>query len=385
MRSISRSGEQRRNPRGGLTLLVTVTLNPNQLRSHLLPILDLPEVESVVLVADEPAPVLPKLRSIVPPAGLVRVLGRAGAKLVVCTRTARRERPDWVIGYNLVPHGINAYIAGKASKARVMYQQIGGSVEWEGGGWNSDNAVLGRLPRPVPVLEELLLRLIRDCTVVIPMGRTGAESLLRHGVSPDQVEPVPPSFDEERFRRSNNSASNYDLVTVGALIPTKQTSLFLHAVAQLRQDRPGLRAAIVGEGPEYDRLRDLARLLRVDDAVSFLGFREDVERIHLQSKIFVLTSRHEGLSVALTEAMACGLPAVVPAVGDLSDLVVDGRNGFLVQSDDGDEFVRRIGCLLDDDSLRARLGCAAASDAVAHSGRNRVSSLYRRLLRNDWS
>ena len=51
-------------------------------------------------------------------------------KLVTCIQVARRERPDWVLGFNLVPHGINAYLSARGSGARSLYAMIGGPVEW---------------------------------------------------------------------------------------------------------------------------------------------------------------------------------------------------------------------------------------------------------------
>ena len=71
-----------------------------------------------------------------------------------------------------------------------------------------------------------------------------------------------------------------------------------------------------------------------------------MESILIRSKIFVLTSRTEGLSIAMAEAMASGVVPVVANVGDLADLVVDGVTGFLVTLDNVPEFVQRAALLL---------------------------------------
>ncbi len=103
----------------------------------------------------------------------------------------------------------------------------------------------------------------------------------------------------------------------------------------------------------------LAGRLGLAETVEFLGFREDMEHHYTAAKVFVLTSASEGLSLAMMEAMACGLPAVVSAVGDLGDLVRDGVTGYLVRPPERTGFVQAIGCLLDDEPRRARLGAAA--------------------------
>lgn len=332
-------------------------------------------------MADGPAPELPKLRTVVPPPLLVRLLGRAGSKGVMCVLLARRLRPDWIVCYSLVPHGLNAWLAGRlAGRPPVLYHMIGGPREWEGGGWTSDNRITGRLRRPVPVLERLFLALIRSYAAVVTMGELGRRRLTERGVAADRVVAVPASFDAEKFRLRSGAERRYQLVTVGALIPRKRTSDLVAAVARLRADRPELRAAIVGEGPLEAELRAEIAKLGVEDAVDLLGRRDDVEEVYAASEIFVLPSRDEGLSVAQIEAMASGLPAVVSNVGEAADLLRDGRNGYLYPAGDVDALVGRLATLLDDPELRERMGAAAAEDALAHAGRERVTSLYRMIL-----
>jgi glycosyltransferase involved in cell wall biosynthesis len=241
--------------------------------------------------------------------------------------------------------------------------------------------VLGRLPRPVRPLEAFLLWIIRGCAAVVAMGEKGRQALISHGVAPERVHAIPPSIDAERFRPSSNGRRpDYDVVTVGDLLEVKRTHDLLAAVAQLRRSRPGIKLAVVGTGPLESELVARARTLGIADSVDFLGYREDVETVLARSGVFALSSRSEGLSVALCEAMACGVPAVVSDVGELRDLVHDGRNGFVVAPADVDALADRLGRLLADPDLRATLGRAAAADAHAYAGVERISSIYRDVL-----
>jgi Glycosyltransferase Family 4 len=183
-----------------LRLLVTVTFNPNQLRAHLEPIVDLDEVAQVTLIADAPGPRMPKLRTVVPPRWLVRLTGRAGAKLLTGVVISLRERPQWVLGYKLVPHGLNALAIARLTRRRSLIHLVGGPAEWDGGGYRSDNAVLDRLPRPVPALERLLVALIGRADVVAVMGSRARSELIQRGVDPSRVVVVPASVDRHRFR-----------------------------------------------------------------------------------------------------------------------------------------------------------------------------------------
>ncbi|MCA1672992.1 MAG: glycosyltransferase, partial [Actinobacteria bacterium] len=289
-------------------------------------------------------------------------------------------RPHWTVGLNLVPHGINALLAAKVAGGRSLFHMIGGPREILGGGWCSDNAVLGRLPRPVPALERLLVRLVRACDFVAVMGTEARRLLIERGMAADRVVPIPASVDERRFHPRAADGQDYDLVTVSQLIPRKRLDDFVRAVARLRQTRPRLRAAIVGRGPVEADLRTLAERLGVGDAIDFLGFRGDVEELYARSRVFVLTSRSEGLSIAIAEAMASGLPVVVTDVGEVRDLVRDSENGHLFAVGDVDALVRLAAGLLDDPGRCSSLGRRAAADARAVCGPERVRALYRGLL-----
>jgi glycosyltransferase involved in cell wall biosynthesis len=372
-----RSREQRRE----LRLLVTVTLNENQLRAHIQPIVALDQVASVTLVADAHAPSIPKLRSVVPPPSVVRIAGRAGAKLLVCLLLALRERPAWILGYNLVPHAVNALIVARVTRRSSLFHMIGGPVELLGGGWRSDNAVLGRLPRPLPALESLLFWIVRRFTAVAVMGNGAKRLLVSRGVRRDRVISIPAAIDETRFRPCPNRPKDLDIVMVAQLIPRKRPHDFVEAIARLRAHRPGLRAAVVGTGPLENEVREHVARLGVADGVELLGFRSDIEDIYSRSRIFVLTSRYEGLSIALTEAMASGLPVIATDVGEVRDVVRPGENGYLFRVGDVGELVQLADTLLDDPARLARMGEAAAAAARAVAGRDRIEDIYRQLLR----
>jgi glycosyltransferase involved in cell wall biosynthesis len=362
-------------------VLVTVTLNANQLRSHVQPIADLPEIERITLVSDVASPPLDKLRSVVPPARLVGVFGRAGAKFVVALAVAVRERPDWILAYNLVPHSLTALLIGGLTRRRVLIHLIGGPREWEGGGWTSDNKVLGRLPRPAPVLERLLVWAIRRADVIAVMGSGARDDLVRRGVRPERVVAVPASIDDARLAALPPAdAPRYDVVTASQLIPRKRLEDLLAAAAILKPNHPGLRIAIAGHGELLDELEQEARRLGIDDVVEFLGFVGDVATLYAQSRIFALPSRSEGLSIALCEAMAAGRPVVASDVGEVRDVVVPGANGELHEVGDVAALAEHLGHLLGDPERQAAMGAAARTAAVSHCSRERVTAINRKLL-----
>jgi glycosyltransferase involved in cell wall biosynthesis len=171
--------------------------------------------------------------------------------------------------------------------------------------------------------------------------------------------------------------------TVANLKPHKGLSYLLRAATMVRDSLPGARFVIVGQGPLERELRATARDLDLDEAVIFTGFRDDVGRIVSIFDLFVLPSLHEGLSLALIEAMFLGKPAVVTSVGGLPEVVRDGEEGFLVPPADPVALARQIISLLSDPTLLESFGLQARRRAEVFqigSAIERIENVYGELL-----
>jgi len=176
------------------------------------------------------------------------------------------------------------------------------------------------------------------------------------------------------------AGDEYDLLFVGRLTEMKQPDQFVRIVAEVRSAVPSVRAAIVGDGPLAPMLRELADELGVRDHVDLLGPCADVGPILARSRIFVMTSRSEGLSIALLEAMAAGLPAVVADVGELGEAVTSGETGWLTRPDAIDEYAGRIAALLEDRTAYAAMSRAARERARSLASFDAVRGRWRRAL-----
>jgi len=99
---------------------------------------------------------------------------------------------------------------------------------------------------------------------------------------------------------------------------------------------------ICGDGVLKSYLKQLAEKLGVGDQVHLLGYRNDIPEIYKAVDLFVFPSFREGLSVALMEAMASGLPVVCSKIRGNTDLIEDGKGGYLIEPNDVDGFVHAI-------------------------------------------
>ena len=146
------------------------------------------------------------------------------------------------------------------------------------------------------------------------------------------------------------------LASVGRLVARKDLACVLAALARL----PRARLLVCGGGPQSGELARLARQLRVDDRVHWLGERDDVRPALHAADVFVHASRSEGFPNALLEALACGLPAALSDIpGHRDGEALPGRAALLFPPGDDAALAAALGRLLDDPREREARGAAA--------------------------
>lgn len=235
--------------------------------------------------------------------------------------------------------------------------------------------VAGPAAWPLQRLEALLPR-VADATVA-----TSAEVARRFAGAPgaDRIAVVPPAWPPPRARRPTGEvraelglgAGDDLLVTAARLHPQKGLDVLLDAVALLRRRWPGIRCAVVGEGPLEASLRRRVDELGLAGEVVLTGARDDVADLLAAADVVVIPSRWESGPLVLFEALALCRPVVSTPVGAapglLADSDGDGCGGRLVAVDDPAALAGAVGEVLDD---------PAGAAAMAVTGRRRVAAAY---------
>jgi glycosyltransferase involved in cell wall biosynthesis len=194
-----------------------------------------------------------------------------------------------------------------------------------------------------------------------------------------------PSRGREEVRREFGLPPEAPVVGwIGRLEPVKGGDLFLQALREVRARHPQVRAIIVGEGSRREALAALAKELRLSDAVTFTGYREDIPDLMHAFTVYALTSRNEGLGRTILEAMACGVPVVATRVGGVPEVVEDGISGLLTSPDDTGALAAAMLDALVDPELRRRLS-EGGLRRVQHFTLDRMvdqtAALYEELLK----
>ena len=200
-------------------------------------------------------------------------------------------------------------------------------------------------------------------TSVITLSPSSRDELVGQLKFPaTNVTVVPPGIDA-RFSAGGVRSPTPLVVAVGRLMPVKRFELLVDQVAPLRSRHPDLRLVIVGEGAERDLIE--ARITRHDaaDWVTLAGRITDDELVALYRRAWIVASASvaEGWGMTLTEAAACGTPAVATDIAGHRDAVADGRTGVLAAPD---ELGAAIGRVVADPDLRARLHAGALAHAA---------------------
>jgi glycosyltransferase involved in cell wall biosynthesis len=164
----------------------------------------------------------------------------------------------------------------------------------------------------------------------------------------------------------------------GRLTAQKDLGLALEAVAGV----PDAHLAILGEGPERERLARRTGELGLDGRVRFLGggTRGDALRLFRAADAVVLSSSWENLPHAVVEALAVGTPVVATAVGGVPEVVRDGENGLLVPPRDADALAGALRRLVSEPGLRARLAAAAAPSVAPLAEERLLAVIEERLV-----
>lgn len=157
------------------------------------------------------------------------------------------------------------------------------------------------------------------------------------------------------------------LLYVGRLAVEKGIPVLFESLRMLRMEGCEFVLTLVGDGPDRQRLSEMACRMGIADRVVFAGFasQEGVRDYLRQSDIFILPSFAEGVPVSLMEAMACGVPVIATYVGGVVELVQDGETGQVVYPGDPISLKNAIVRYLKDAGLRERVSRQARDKVVA--------------------
>ena len=247
-----------------------------------------------------------------------------------------------------------------------------------------------------PARRALLAQLTRMADHVIANAEAIRRMLVEEeGVDPSQVSVIHNGLDLPLFDMRMRQGLQGPLPDTGGApvvmhvanmnhVVKRQEDL-LQALALLKAEGLTLHAFLVGDGPRRQQLERQAAQLGVADRAHFLGHRSDVPALYAHAQLGVLCSTAEGMSNAVIEGMAAGLPMVVTAVGGNPDLIVDGVRGRVVRPEQPAELAQAFRWLLEHPERAKDMAAAARGFVRRELSLERMvqshDALYQRIAR----
>jgi glycosyltransferase involved in cell wall biosynthesis len=261
----------------------------------------------------------------------------------------RRARPDAVVE---IWNGMPFFSPLWAPHPRVTFLHHVHDGMW-------DLVLPPKLARVGKWVERRLAPPLYAGTPVITLSESSRRTIIETlGLPSAHVMVVPPGVDS-RFHPAGPKSPTPLVVAVGRLVPYKRFDLLIEVLVRAQVRHPNLRAVIAGEGSERPRLEALVRAHRAQDWLSLPGRITDSALVDLYRRAWAVlsTSAYEGWGMTLSEAAACGTPAVASRIDGHLDAVLDGQSGLLAEP--GPEMEAALDTVLTNRVVRQRLKAGA--------------------------
>ncbi len=173
------------------------------------------------------------------------------------------------------------------------------------------------------------------------------------------------------------------ILAVGRLIDLKQFDLLIISFSNLKKKNKDLKLYIVGEGEARIKLEKLIEKLNLTNDVFLVGRKKDIINWYHYSDIFVLTSKVEGFPNSLLEAMYLGKAVIsFNCLSGPSELIINNKNGILIEQNDWNSLEVNLHNLLSDNSLRIKLGNTAKKDSQKFNV-SQIIKFWIKLIENE--
>lgn len=290
-------------------------------------------------------------------------------RILLRTRRLAQLLRDWeidVVHCHLPIAGVTGRIAGRLANVPVVYTEHNLQERYH------------------PWTRRLNRATWRWQAMAIAVSGEVADSIRNHIGSHVPLRVVLNGVDVDRYRRDMVDPGDVRrelgipahapvVGTVAVFRPQKRLDLWIEAGARILERCQDTHFVLVGAGPLLDEIRDLARNRLPPDRAHFPGLREDVRPYLAAMDVYLMSSRFEGLPVALLEAMSMECVPVCTAVGGIPEVVKSGENGYLATPSDTDTLAAAACSILADRECARRMGAAARRTIQQTFGMDRMT------------
>lgn len=287
-----------------------------------------------------------------------------------CLKNFSKWKPDVIWAFFGFPSGFSALVLKFIFRIPFIVSLRGGDVP---GFRPYDFKRFHRLGAP-------FIRLVWNQASAVVANSEGLKKLALKFHHQVPILVIPNGIDLEYYKPSLHNDKAPRLLFIGRVVYQKGLDLLIQALSEIMGSEWEL--SIIGDGSFKDQLHQLIKQYGMTSRVHFHGWcrQEDLLPILARAHIFINPSRHEGMPNAVLEAMASGLPVIASKIAGNEDLVVNGKNGFLVQSENVSELREALKTLLTNMPLREKMGMESRTLVENQYSWTRSGEAYLALL-----
>lgn len=307
----------------GLTVVCTCRMGPGTLEAKLVPLSQVKQVQSIIVLRKTPGPPIPKVQYHVLPTICRYAVFNLLITPIILIRLGHKIKADYYLAYHYKPHFYFAGFASIFTGIPSIMGQTGQDVQ----------------KLAVKKFQGMLIRgLIRHAKQLNVPGSSALFFWQSRGFS--NVHVLHSAIDTDYFA-PKSQRPEYDFIYVGRLEIYKGVHNLIRAFKVVQRDFLKASFAIVGYGSQEQVLKDLVNSLDLQENVFFMGFQSNVRDWINRARIFLMASSTEGLPCSLMEAMSCGLICVSSLVGNIPD-IINENTGFGFVEGDHDSLISLI-------------------------------------------
>lgn len=251
------------------------------------------------------------------------------------------------------PAAVACWLRGKKFVLKIV-----GDVAWERSKTkdNIEEFQNKKYNLKIEILRQVQKWVCRRATKIIVPSEYLKKIVVGWGVEKEKITVIYNAFTGrscESYPQANHQNEQKTILSVGRLVPWKGFEKLIGVMIDLPADT---KLKIVGDGPDEKKLKNKAKELNLKNRVEFLGKLEHDQVLSEmnQADVFVLNTEYEGLPHVLLEALGYGLPVVATRIGGNPEVIEDGWNGTLVETNNKEQLKKAIRELLDNEELRKK-------------------------------
>jgi glycosyltransferase involved in cell wall biosynthesis len=214
------------------------------------------------------------------------------------------------------------------------------------------------------------------------------ESLVRdYGFQENRVQIIRNGIFVPETPRDSRVKDHFVIGSAGRFFSVKDYPFMVKVAREVITKIDKIRFELAGEGPMLGDIQELIKRYGLEEHFVLRGFLHAVSAFYQGLDVYLNTSLHEGIPMSVLEAMAYGLPAIVPKVGGLSEIVTDGVDGYLLDARNPKDFADRCLSLYKNETLRRKMAYAAREKIIQEFSMQRMvenyADMYMQIIRRN--